>query len=104
LKELAISQFCQMVHFSLRIFTWKSQKLSVNTQTTSVWPSSGVNFINILHEVLKRADPKSAKKTVKLSLFFAFLESVRVKAGRKMLVKLAPGAILSTFVVNICFT
>ena len=37
-----------------------------------------------------RADPKSTKKTVKLSSFFALLGSLRVKAARRMLVKLTP--------------
>ena len=37
-------------------------------------------------------DPKSAKKTVKLSSFIALLGSGRVKAARRMLVKLTPDA------------
>jgi len=36
-------------------------------------------------------DSKSAKKTDNLSVFFAPLGSVRVKAAHKMLVKLTPG-------------
>ncbi len=35
-------------------------------------------------------DPKSVKKTVKLSIFFTLLESTRVKAARQTLVKLTP--------------
>jgi len=39
-------------------------------------------------------DPKSAKKTVKLSVFFALLGYVRAKAARKMLVKLTPDVVM----------
>ena len=41
-----------------------------------------------------RADPKSAKKTVKLSSFIALLGSAGVKAARRMLVKSTPGGAL----------
>ena len=37
------------------------------------------------------ADPKSAKKTVKLSSFFVLLGSALIKAARRMLVKLTQG-------------
>ena len=50
----------------------------------------GVNFTNILRAAFTRADPKSAKKTVKLSSFIALLGSARVKAARRTLVKLTP--------------
>ena len=50
--------------------------------------SSGVNFTNILQAAFTHADPKSAKKTVKLSSFFALLGSACVKAAHRMLVKL----------------
>ena len=41
------------------------------------------------------ADPKRAKKTVKLSGFIALLRSARIKAARRKLVKLTPGVKLS---------
>ena len=56
-------------------------------------PTAGVNFINILRAAFTSADPKSAKKTVKLSSFFALLGYASVKAASKMLVKLTPGDI-----------
>jgi len=43
----------------------------------------GVDFTNILHSVFMCADPKSAQHTVKLSVFFALLESEQVKAASK---------------------
>jgi hypothetical protein len=46
-----------------------------------------VNFTNILLKAFNRADPKSAKKTDSLSVFFALLGSAGVKALLKMLVK-----------------
>ena len=55
----------------------------------------GVNFTNILQAAFTRADPKSAKKTVKLSSFFALFGSGHIKAARKMLVKLTPDHIFS---------
>jgi len=56
--------------------------------TDSVEPIAlmpGVNFINVLQAAFTSADPKSAKKTVKLSVFFALSGSARVKAGRRTL-------------------
>jgi len=49
------------------------------------------DFINILRAAFMRADPKSAKSTVKPSVFFALLEYAHVKASIKMLVKSTPG-------------
>ena len=54
----------------------------------------GVNFTNVLRAAFTRADPKSAKKTVKLSSFFALLGSASVKAARRTLVKLNPGILI----------
>ena len=51
---------------------------------------SGVNFINVLRAAFALEDPKSAKKTVKLSSFIALLGSGRVKAARRTLVRLTP--------------
>ena len=48
----------------------------------------GVNFTNILRAHKLLVDPKRAKKTVKLSSFFALLGSASVKAARRTLVKL----------------
>jgi len=49
---------------------------------------SVVNFINILRAAFWRTDPKSAKNTVKQSVFFALLGSTHAKAAHKMLMKL----------------
>jgi len=51
----------------------------------------GVNVINVLRAAFTLADPKSTKKTVKSSSFFALSGSVSVKAAHKMLMKLTPG-------------
>ena len=51
---------------------------------------TGVNFTNILRAAFTRADPKSAIKLLILTVFFALLGSVRIKAARRMLVKLRP--------------
>ena len=53
----------------------------------------GVNFNNVLKAAFTHADPKNAKKTVKLSSFIALLGSVGVKAARRTLVKLTPECI-----------
>ena len=52
--------------------------------------TSGLNFINVLRADFTHADPKSAKKTVKSSSFFALSGSASIKAARRMLVKLTP--------------
>jgi len=46
-----------------------------------------VNFIKFLCKAFLRTDPKGAKKTVKLSIFFALWGSSSVKALHKMLMK-----------------
>ena len=51
----------------------------------------GFNLINILQAAFTRADPKSAKKTVKSSSFLRILGSASVKAAHRMLMKLTPG-------------
>jgi len=53
---------------------------------------TGVNFINVLQAAFTGEDPKSAKKTDNLAVFFVLLGSVPVKAVLKTLVKLKPGA------------
>ncbi len=55
----------------------------------------GVNFINVLQAAFTHTDPKSTKKTVKLSVYFVLLGSERTKAAHRMLMKLTTG---------ICFT
>jgi len=50
-----------------------------------------VNFIKVLQAAFVSADPKSAKKTVKLSVYFAHLGSIFVKVAQRMLMKLTPG-------------
>ena len=44
----------------------------------------GLNFINVLRTALACADPKSVKKTVKLSICFTLLGSMSVKAVLSM--------------------
>jgi len=53
--------------------------------------SPGVNFINVLCTVFTRPDPKSAKKTDGLTVFFALLGSSYAKAAHRTLMKLTPG-------------
>jgi hypothetical protein len=56
-------------------------------------PMPGVNFINILQAAFTCADPNSAKKIVKLSVFCALSGSVCTKAACKTLLKLTPDVI-----------
>ncbi len=53
--------------------------------------TAGVNFINILQASFASADPKRAKNTVNLSVFFALLGSSNVKDVSKMLTNLTIG-------------
>ena len=50
----------------------------------------GVNITNVLRAAFTLKDPKSAKKLLNLTVFFALLGSASVKAARKMMVKLIP--------------
>jgi hypothetical protein len=47
----------------------------------------GVNFTNFLRATFLCADPKSAKNTVKLLVFFALLWSAHKKSARKIFLK-----------------
>jgi len=51
----------------------------------------GLYFINFLCKAFMHAEPKSEKKTVKLSIFFTLLGSAHAKAARRMLMKLTQG-------------
>jgi len=51
----------------------------------------GVNCINILCAAFARAEPKSVKKTVKLSVFLSFRDLRAQKLRINMLVKMTPG-------------
>ena len=53
--------------------------------------AAGVDFTNVLQAAFTHADPKSAKKLLYLTVFFALLGSVQVKAAHRMLVKLTQG-------------
>ena len=53
----------------------------------NVLATSGVNFTNVLQAAFALVDPKSAKKTVKLSSFFC---AFGIKAARRTLMKLNP--------------
>jgi hypothetical protein len=53
--------------------------------------TAGVNFIKILWKVFTHVDPTSAKKTYKLTVFFALLGSAHVKAVCRTLMKLTAG-------------
>jgi hypothetical protein len=50
-----------------------------------------VDFNNVLRAAFTNEDPRSKKKTVKLSGFFTLLGSAFLPADNKMLVKLTPG-------------
>ncbi len=63
------------------------------------YPRQGVNFINIICAAFALEDPKSAKKTFKLSVFFALLGSSCTKAAREMLMKFSRFEVL-VFVIN----
>jgi len=66
------------------------------TDTLARGTTSGVNFIDVLHIAFTIADPKSAKKTVKLSVFFELSGSVWAKAALETLMKLTPGYLQSS--------
>jgi len=53
----------------------------------------GVNFIKVIRAALMCADRKSAKDTVKFSVFFVLLGSAPIKAARRTLMKSTQGSI-----------
>jgi len=66
--------------------------------------SPGVDFTHILHKAFTQADPKSAMKTAKSSVFFAHLGSGHIKAARRTLMKLTTGEfkLVTTVLVYFC--
>jgi hypothetical protein len=76
------SYFCQSSSFLRGSITmpFPTQRVSGPNFTLP-----GVNVINILREAFVHTEPKSAKKIVKPSVFFAFWGSVGVKASSKCL-------------------
>ena len=63
---------------------------AIKFHNKGILPTAGINFTNILRAAFRCADPKSTKKTVKLSSFFALLGSAPAKAAHRMWVKLTP--------------
>jgi len=61
--------------------------------------NSGVNFINVLQAAFVCADPESAKKTVKLLVFFALSGSALAKAVLRTLMKLNTDVTLCFFMI-----
>jgi len=57
----------------------RSLSLKQKYQVVQISDTHGVDFTNFLCAAFMRADPKSAKNTVKQSVFFALLGSVLVK-------------------------
>jgi len=70
------------------ILPWKSSRNTCPVSRSTNF-SSGVYFINV--RLLLAQIPKAQKNTVKSSVFFALLGSVRLNAAHKTLVKLTPG-------------
>jgi len=68
-------------------------------KTSFTWHHSqyklGVNFTNVLQTAFTCADPKGAQRQSSHQCPFTLLESARVKAARKTLVKLTPDHQLS---------
>jgi len=69
---------------------WQNDgQMNIALLRTNFFPPR-VNCINILQAAFTRADPKSAKKTVKPSSFFVLLGSAWVKVAGRTLMKLTP--------------
>jgi len=63
--------------------------------------SPGVNFINVLQAAFTHANPKSSKKTAKLSVFFALSGSGGAKLAHRTLMKLTPVSVTVPSISNI---
>ena len=71
---------------------WKGKSASANEPDKGCdHYLSGFNFINVLPAAFTHVDPKSAKKLLDLTVFFALLGSLCVKAACRTLMKLTPG-------------
>jgi len=68
-------------------------KRKLKTTVATQLKSSLLNFTNLLHEAFTRTDPKNAKNTVKLSVFFCAFRIYTNKSFRKTLMKLTPDTV-----------
>ena len=74
--------------------TVKVRQLDVHLKRTELKVISkriGVNFINLFIRNFSACRSQKRKKLLELPVFFVLLGSARIKAARKMFVKLAPG-------------
>ena len=62
----------------------------------------GSILTSFCEQLLRAKIPRAQKKTVRLSSFFALLGSARVKADRRMLVKLNPENLVLAMLWGIC--
>ncbi len=65
-------------------------KIDTKSLNPGAW-CPGTNFTYVLRAAFMCPDLKSRKNTVKSSVFFVILQSVREKAAGRMLMKLTPG-------------
>ncbi len=86
---MTIERTCFVIVFLVLQKSW-TKKVSLYF-SSSLWFCllHVVNFINVLQAAFTLTDPKSAKKTDNLTVFFALLGSSGAKAACKMLEKLA---------------
>ena len=88
-------QFGQYINILLKFALWPREKketfFSFCAKTVPTVKLPGVNFIQMLTNSFYARRSQKRKKTVKLSSFIALLGSARVKAARRMLVKMNPG-------------
>jgi len=68
----------------------KTSKWRLLNQVCKLRSIPGVNVINVLQAAFARADPKSAKNTVKSSVLFVLSGSLLSKAARSTMMKLTP--------------
>ena len=85
-----ICDFIQKLVFRFLYQTTKKIPQKTSTMCLEKVAAAGVNFTNILRAAFTHADPKSAKKTVKSSIFFVLSGSKRVKAAHKHIDEINP--------------
>ncbi len=92
------SQFLLFTRFNLWHFSDKQIIWWAYLQQSFEYPILflGINFTNNLRSAFTRADPKSGTRQSRDHCLFALLESDRIKADRKTLVKLTLGEWVSS--------
>jgi len=97
-KQKITQQICKQRKAAKKTFEQIEQLVKCNLHQGLISPTF---YKKLLLEAFTQKDPQSAKKIDSLTVYFALLESARIKDGHKMLVKSTPGRLATKRCFNV---